>query len=117
MLYGEFLAGTQQPDNKWTYTEYKRIEKIYNNNDRMTKEEAYQMYREPDEIVKELLDQVSTYKAEAICERIESRTAREKVDTLTGEVKEARTRILILEAELNRYKRAAHDLYYATGTI
>lgn len=62
MLYSEFLNGTYEQDNPWTYKEYKRIEAIYNDNDEMTKEAAYKLFREPDDFTKELLEELTDVK-------------------------------------------------------
>lgn len=117
MLYGEFLAGTQQPDNPYTYSEYKRIEAIYNNDNSMEKEDAYKLYQEPNEITAELLDRAADYKADLIIARASFREQKEEADRLRKEVGEARAQILKLEIELNKFRTAAHQLYYATGTI
>lgn len=117
MLYGEFLIGTEQPDNEWTYAEYKRIEAIYNNDNSMSKSDAYKLYQEPNGIIAELLESKTNFKADMIEARAALRAKSEEADKLRHEVGEARAQIIRLEAELNRYKRAAHDLYYVTGTI
>lgn len=117
MLYSEFLAGTFEPDNLWTHAEYKRIEKIYNDNESMTKEEAYKLYRRPDQLTQIMLDTIGDYKAEAISEKIAREAAEKKAKELQKELGEARQRILNLECQIRRYENAAHDLYYATRTI
>lgn len=59
MLYNEFLNGTGTTANPWTYSEYKRIEKIYNDNNNMSKEDAYRLYEAPNPVVSELIEEVS----------------------------------------------------------
>jgi len=117
MLYGEFLVGTDQADNDWTYSEYKRIEAIYNADNSMSKEDAYKMYQEPNELIKNLLDSVKEYKADTIEARAAFKKEHEEADRLRKELGEARRQILRLEGQLRRYENAAHDLYYATRTI
>lgn len=117
MLYGEFLVGTNQPDNEWTFSEYKRIEAIYNEDDHMEKATAYKMFREPDEVIQELITNKNRFKAEMIEARSQFKAKSEEADKLRRELGEARAQILRMEVEMNRYKRAAHDLYYVTGTI
>lgn len=63
MLYAEFLSGTMQPDNKYTWKEYKRIEQIYNNNNDMTKDEAYRLFRYPDKFTMDLLEDIAELKS------------------------------------------------------
>ena len=43
MLYSEFLIGTSAVDYEETYQEYKRVEEIYMESSKMTKEDAYRM--------------------------------------------------------------------------
>ena len=117
MLYGEFLAGTQQPDNPYTYSEYKRIEAIYNNDNSMEKEDAYKLYQEPNEITAELLDRAADYKADLIITRASYREKVKEADRIRKELGEARAEILRLEMQIRRYENAAHQLFYATGTI
>ena len=62
MLYEEFLIGTEAPDNAHTYAEYKRIEAIYNNDNRMEKQDAYAMYQKPDKLTEDLLLEISRLK-------------------------------------------------------
>ena len=117
MLYSEFLDGINQTENKWNYEEYNRINDLYMNSDTMTKEEAYRLYEEPSQLVKDLMEEKNTYKAEMITARAAYKTEHEEPDKTRRELGEARAQILRLESELRRYQRAAHDLYYATGTI
>ena len=117
MLYGEFLVGTNQNDNDWTYAEYKRIEAIYNANDSMSKEDAYKMYREPNELIQDLIIDKANYKSASIAAKSLYNSEHEKAEKLSTELGEARAQILRLEQQLRRYENAAHDLYYATGII
>lgn len=45
MLYEEFLKGTGAHESSKAYTQYKTIEKIYNECENMTKEEAYKLWK------------------------------------------------------------------------
>lgn len=46
MLYEEFLTGTKAKETANTYKEYKAVEKIYNDCEAMTKEDAYKLWRQ-----------------------------------------------------------------------
>lgn len=46
VLYEEFLTGTKAKENSRTYTQFEAIEKIYNECEDMTKEEAYKLWRQ-----------------------------------------------------------------------
>jgi uncharacterized protein YydD (DUF2326 family) len=117
MLYSEFLTGTEAPDNEYTYSEYERINAIYNNNNSLTKGDAYRMYQEPPQLIKNLIESRNTYKADMIAARAENRATHDELNAKLHELGQARAEILKLEAEINRYRNAAHALYYATGTI
>ena len=86
MLYTEFLNGTFEPDNKWTYKEYKRIEAIYNNNNDMTKEEAYRLFREPDPFTRELLEEIAELKSLNIQKEINLSKLEKDKKTLTEKI-------------------------------
>lgn len=64
MLYCEFLEGTGAPDNQHSYKEYKRIEKIYNADDTMEKQDAYAMYKPQFASVKEAKEIIKKEKEE-----------------------------------------------------
>lgn len=94
MLYSEFLAGTEAPDNKHTYSEYKRIEKIYNNDDNMEKADAYKMYQKPDSFTAELIEDLEDARQQArdnatevIKLRKELEAMREKLNSKDGVIK------------------------------
>ena len=87
MLYDEFLAGTEKPDNAWTFAEYKRIEKIYNNDNRLEKSDAYKMYREPDELTRSLIEAAEDYKAQMIKAKSEIKALWEEIDQRDQEIK------------------------------
>lgn len=65
MLYNEFLNGTNASDNLYTYSEYKRIECIYNNDNSMDKSDAYAMYQPPSGIIAELLKELDEARTQA----------------------------------------------------
>lgn len=65
MLYSEFLNGTQATDNKYSYQEYKRIEEIYNNDNSMSKEDAYKLYKKPDAFISGLLEDLEDARSQA----------------------------------------------------
>lgn len=46
MLYEEFLTGTKAKENANTFEQYQAIEKIYNDCEDMTKEDAYKLWRQ-----------------------------------------------------------------------
>lgn len=46
VLYDEFLTGTKAKENSRTYAQYETIEKIYNECEDMSKEEAYKFWRQ-----------------------------------------------------------------------
>lgn len=46
MLYTEFLEGTKARENSRTYAQYETIEKIYNECEGMTKEDACKLWRQ-----------------------------------------------------------------------
>lgn len=117
MLYAEFLIGTEKPDNEWTYAEYKRIEAIYNNDNSMSKADAYKMYKDPGELIQGLITDKANYKAASIAAKSLYNSEHEEAEKLRKELGEARVQILRLEQQLRRYESAAHDLYYVTGTI
>jgi len=83
MLYDEFLKGTKAQENSRTYAQYETIEKIYNECEDMTKEEAYKLWRQTygkqekinrDRLLKSIKD-MSEYRAtdDATPEQIETR--------------------------------------------
>lgn len=117
MLYSEFLTGTEATDNEWTYSEYKRIEKIYNDNNEMSKAEAYKMYQEPNKLIQDLIESRNSYKAAAISAKTLYKAEQEKAEKLSQELQQAKSHIFNIEHELERYRKAAHDLYYVTGQI
>lgn len=86
MLYTEFLNGTMEPDNKYTYREYKRIEAIYNSNNDMTKEEAYRLFREPDAFTKELLEDISEYRSASIQKSITIKSLEKEISDLEKKI-------------------------------
>lgn len=45
MLYDEFLRGTRATETPETYEQYQLIEKLYNDCEGMTKEEAYRVWK------------------------------------------------------------------------
>ena len=95
MLYKEFLIGTEAPDNAYTYAEYKRIEAIYNNDNRMEKQDAYAMYQKPDKLTENLLLEISTLK--------------EKNADLSWEIKKAKKQIEELKKYEWRYKQLMEE--------
>ena len=117
MLYSEFLTGTNQTENDWTLEEYNRINALYMDSDTMTKEEAYRLYNEPDQLVKNLLEDKATYKAEMISARARLRTEHEENLSLRIELEKAKKHAANLEDQLNKIKNAAHSLYYSAGII
>lgn len=46
MLYTEFLEGTKAREDSKTFNQYETIEKIYNECEDMTKEDAYKLWRQ-----------------------------------------------------------------------
>lgn len=46
MLYDEFLRGTRATETPETYEQYQLIEKLYNDCEGMTKEEAYRIWKQ-----------------------------------------------------------------------
>lgn len=65
MLYQEFLNGTKAKETVNTYEQYKAIEKIYNDCEDMTKEDAYRIWKQTyakqakkdrDRVLKSILD-------------------------------------------------------------
>ena len=46
MLYDEFITGTKARDCKATFDQYETIEKIYNECEDMTKEDAYKLWKQ-----------------------------------------------------------------------
>ena len=46
MLYTEFLAGTKAREDSKTYEQYQTIERIYNDCEDMTKEDAYKIWKQ-----------------------------------------------------------------------
>lgn len=89
MLYSEFLNGTYEPDNKWTYKEYQRIEAIYNEHEEMTKEEAYKLFREPDDFTRMLLDEIAELKESKATWHARAEKLQKDVDKLQSKLKEA----------------------------
>ena len=95
MLYEEFLIGTEAPDNAHTYAEYKRIEAIYNNDNRMEKQDAYNMYQKPDKLTEDLLLEISRLK--------------EKNADLSWKLKKAENQIKELKRYEWRYKQLMEE--------
>lgn len=111
MLYSEFLQGTQAPDNRWTFKEYKRIEEIYNNN-AITHEEAYKLYQEPDAFTACLLSDYAKVKTDKIYYSIKIDNLTKELEAVKAELeKEQRLRRSIQET-INQAAKEAHDLYY-----
>lgn len=61
MLYDEFLKGTGAADNGYSYCEYSRINKIYTEDNSMSKEDAYKLYNPPSEFVLSLMSENSAF--------------------------------------------------------
>lgn len=87
MLYYEFLNGTGAPDNAHTYAEYKRIEKIYNADDRMEKSDAYAMYQKPDKLTAALLEEIFKLKEERSGLSCKLRNAEKQVEDMKSQIK------------------------------
>lgn len=112
MLYSEFLLGTNAKDNLHTYSEYERINVIYNNNNSMDKTAAYKLYREPDELTSKLLQELEDARTQARDYANSLVTLRKAHAELVKERdKERRVRIS-LQATLQESAQKAHDLYY-----
>ena len=117
MLFDEFLKGTNTTENDWTLSEYARINKLYMESDTMTKAEAYSLYNEPDQLIKDLMDDKATYKAEFLKARKQQRAEHEELLALKIELNKEQNKSAALERELFKIKESAHNLYYAAGII
>lgn len=86
MLYNEFLAGTGAIDNQANYNEYKRVEQIYMESDRCTKEDAYRMAKVITEkdIKKQRKDEIKWVKQNIISAAAFVRGMAEKEGTWEG---------------------------------
>lgn len=82
MLYSEFLNGINKTENKYNYAEYERINAIYNANNDMTKEDAYKLYNEPNEVIKALLEENSFLKDLNLNKEIENSKMRKTIQEL-----------------------------------
>ena len=82
MLYSEFIVGTGAPDNKHTYSEYERINRIYNEDNRMEKSDAYRMYRKPDELTLELMNELEDARQQARENAIEIIKLRKEIEAM-----------------------------------
>lgn len=82
MLYHEFLEGTGATDNEATYSIYKDVEVIYTENERMTKQEAYKLYKDP-ATLKKLL-------TEAKKKQGQKRYLQDRIELLRGDDEEQR---------------------------
>lgn len=112
MLYNEFLNGTNAPDNPHTYAEYKRIEKIYNADNRMEKIDAYKMYQKPDELTKTLLTEISRLKDE----RYQLESKLNKIKKENEELRKVQSSYKSLQEEAEELKKMfthfTNDFYY-----
>lgn len=109
MLYSEFIEGTQQPDNRWTYSEYDRINRIYNDNEDMSKAEAYKLYQDPDPLTKTLLEDVALWKGLYIEKAAAAVKAQKMIDTQAHTISD-------LQNKIGEVERAArHIINYVNG--
>lgn len=112
MLYSEFLQGTQAKDNLHTYSEFQRIEKIYNSDDSMGKSDAYKMYQEPDALIKTLLEELEDARHQARENAYQLVKLQREHDQLQKDFdKEKRTRIS-LQSTIEEAANIADRLYY-----
>lgn len=112
MLYSEFLIGTGAKDNLYTYSEYQRIEHIYNNDNLIDKCDAYKLYNEPSPIISQLISELEQA-------RTNERDIAYKFASLESEhnevkkewEKEKRLRIS-LQATIREATQQIHKAYY-----
>lgn len=112
MLYSEFLSGTNAKDNLHTYSEYERINVIYNNNDSMDKSDAYKLYREPDELTTKLLHELEDARNQARDYANSLITLRKAHAELVKERDSERRIRISLQSTLEDAANQAHHLYY-----
>lgn len=105
MLYSEFLEGTGQPENIWTHKEYERINRIYNDNENMEKEEAYALFQNPVRREDILEIEMEIIKREKFQLELTIKGLREKVSNLEGQVKAEKewsnTYLKVMKNDLN----------------
>ncbi|MBQ7067128.1 MAG: hypothetical protein IJN92_09955 [Lachnospiraceae bacterium] len=105
MLYSEFLKGTGQPENIWTHKEYERINRIYNDNENMEKEEAYALFQNPVRREDILEIEMEIIKREKFQLELTIKGLREKVSNLEGQVKAEKewsnTYLKVMKNDLN----------------
>lgn len=99
MLYSEFLSGTGCRDNEKNYTVYKRVEQIYNNDNNMTHEEAY-------EIAKMWIDNSLTEEEEAHNNDVHKQLSeiQSDCDYWKQQIRNAKATIKSLKEEITRYQ-------------
>ena len=109
MLYSEFIEGTQKPDNKWTYSEYERINRIYNTNNEMSKQDAYKLYQDPDSLTQSLLEDAAIWKAYYVEKSATADKAQKTIEELNQTIKE-------LREEISEIHHLARRISYMTGS-
>lgn len=87
MLYGEFLTGINRNESKYNYKEYERINAIYNNDNEMSKEDAYKLYKEPDPFTQELMTENEFWKSKNLEKEIQIYNLEKEAEKLKNEIK------------------------------